>query len=326
VRLILEIEPGSVAPRSVAIEAHSESRVGRMAPAQVILNDQTVSRQHFAISFNGRIGRLRDLGSTHGTSVNGKPVNECVLYDGDLIEAGVTTLRVRIADEATEGETITEVADGFATAPISALETAESSVIVPTLHDSLMQTLSAQGTPLYAILDAARDPLILAWLLDCKEEHQSLYEGTKGDQLAAFAPYLVALPRGSAFLEKVVRCGWGKSWGVYLTCNQTFKDVRKHLRHFLMVELDGEQVYFRFYDPRVLRVFLPTCTPQEVVQFFGPIRQYFFEGFEQLEMQIGSVERSRLRVERRPLESREVRQRPDRTAVELTQLRGTARA
>jgi hypothetical protein len=28
---------------------------------------------------------------------------------------------------------------------------------------------------------------------------------------------------------------------------------------------------FRFYDPRVLRIFLPTCNAQEVFQFFGPV-------------------------------------------------------
>ena len=47
-----------------------------------------------------------------------------------------------------------------------------------------------------------------------------------------------------------------------------------------MVELEGksQKVLFRFYDPRVLRVFLPGCTPKESAQFFGPIKRYFFEG------------------------------------------------
>ena len=54
--------------------------------------------------------------------------------------------------------------------------------------------------------------------------------------------------------------------------------MRRHLRHFLEVQLpDGKQVYFRFYDPRVLRVFLPTCTADEINQFFGPIKQYLME-------------------------------------------------
>jgi hypothetical protein len=142
----------------------------------------------------------------------------------------------------------------------------------------VIQELRAKKEPLYAILDAARDPLILARLVKCQEDHQSLYEGSAGNQLAAAAPYLVSLPRESAFLDTLIRDGWGKSWGVYLTCDKPFKEVRKHLRHFLMVELEGgENVYFRFYDPRALRVFLPTCTPSEVNQFFGPITTYLME-------------------------------------------------
>jgi len=72
--------------------------------------------------------------------------------------------------------------------------------------------------------------------------------------------------------------GWGKSWGVYLTSPSDLQEVRRHLRHFLQVKLpSGEQVYFRFYDPRVMRVFLPTCTPEDTTQFFGPIQNYLVE-------------------------------------------------
>ena len=57
-----------------------------------------------------------------------------------------------------------------------------------------------------------------------------------------------------------------------------FKEVRKHFRQFLMAKLpDGKQVYFRFYDPRVLRLYLPTCTPEEINQFFGPVKYYLTE-------------------------------------------------
>lgn len=35
---------------------------------------------------------------------------------------------------------------------------------------------------------------------------------------------------------------------------------------------------FRYYDPRVLRVYLPTCRPDELRTVFGPIRSYLVEG------------------------------------------------
>jgi hypothetical protein len=115
-------------------------------------------------------------------------------------------------------------------------------------------------------------------LLTSAEEHQSLYEGPKGDDLAPFAPYLVRLPPRSQLLDALVRQAWGHSWGVYLTCDRPFKEVRKHFRHFLFVRTpDDRDLYFRFYDPRVLRVFLPTCTPNELREFFGPVDRFLLE-------------------------------------------------
>jgi hypothetical protein len=141
--------------------------------------------------------------------------------------------------------------------------------------------LRRTADPLYALLDAARDPGVLTVLAGSKQEYQSLYEGSEGERLAQFAPYLVRVSQ-PAFLESLVRQGWGKSWGLYLTCTKPLGEVRKHFRHFLLVRLEGEEepVYFRFYDPRTLRVFLPTCTPQETQEFFGPVGSFLMEGKE----------------------------------------------
>jgi hypothetical protein len=51
------------------------------------------------------------------------------------------------------------------------------------------------------------------------------------------------------------------------------------LRHFLIVHTsDGKAYYFRYYDPRVLRPYLPTCTAGELTEFFGPIQTWIAEG------------------------------------------------
>jgi hypothetical protein len=43
---------------------------------------------------------------------------------------------------------------------------------------------------------------------------------------------------------------------------------------------EGRKLYFRFYDPRVLRVYLPTCTTDERSTFFGPVTCFLMEGEE----------------------------------------------
>ena len=156
-------------------------------------------------------------------------------------------------------------------------EPASSSTDAPP-EDRLLEILRGQAQPLFALLDAARDHRVRALVAESGEEYQSLYEGAQGKELDEAAPYLVRLPAGSSLLERLVRDGWGESWGVYLTCAEPFKDIRKHFRHFLMVKAeDGRELYFRFYDPRVLRVFLPSCSPGEAAEFFGPIRRFWCE-------------------------------------------------
>ena len=74
--------------------------------------------------------------------------------------------------------------------------------------------------------------------------------------------------------------GWGRRWGIFLTSTQPLKDLRRHLRRFLVVEDDrrGEQLYFRFYDPEVLRVFLPTCLPGQAAELFSDVDAFLCEG------------------------------------------------
>jgi hypothetical protein len=40
---------------------------------------------------------------------------------------------------------------------------------------------------------------------------------------------------------------------------------------------DGRRLYFRYYDPRVFRVYLPTCNAEEMEQVFGPVLSYQME-------------------------------------------------
>lgn len=110
------------------------------------------------------------------------------------------------------------------------------------------------------------------------ERYQSLYEGLSAQVLADAAPYLVALRADSDLLRYLAFRAWGQSWAVFLTCRSEFDELRKHLRQFLKVKLDtGMEVYFRFYDPRVLRLFLPTSSGDDCVVFFGPVTRFLTE-------------------------------------------------
>src|SRR5215510_8694239 len=92
------------------------------------------------------------------------------------------------------------------------------------------------------------------------------------------APYLVQLRKDHSFTDSLVREGWGNSWGVFLRTDTDMKSLRRHLRGFLRVRGPrGARLVFRYYDPRVLRIYLPTCQREELQTVYGPIGQYVME-------------------------------------------------
>jgi hypothetical protein len=258
----LEVQSGSRKGEKIRLNPGQVVRIGRSTKADFAFSDDShLSSAHFSIDCGANNCSVTDLSSRNGTFVNGQKVDAASLKDGDTITAGETAFLVRI-----EGEEAAFV------------DTEAKLAADATPQERLLFLLRRDFQPLYAVLDAARDVKIFALLLQSNEEYQSLYEGPQGAKLAQVAPYLVRLKKDSLLLEKLVRDGWGESWGVYLTCASEFNEVRRHLRHFLEVMLpEGKQAYFRYYDPRVLRVYLPTCTFEETDNFFGPIQNYSME-------------------------------------------------
>ena len=62
--------------------------IGRGPGVDRAFDDPAMSRQHAAIEFTGSGFRLRDLGSTNGTLLNGKPVQSEELHHGDRFTIG----------------------------------------------------------------------------------------------------------------------------------------------------------------------------------------------------------------------------------------------
>ncbi|TCP54065.1 FHA domain-containing protein [Tamaricihabitans halophyticus] len=69
--------------------------VGRGQDADFRLPDTGVSRRHLEITWDGQSATLADIGSTNGTTVNGTPVQNWQLADGDVIRVGHSSLVFR---------------------------------------------------------------------------------------------------------------------------------------------------------------------------------------------------------------------------------------
>lgn len=88
----LHLDDGS--GRSFRLQRGS-NLLGRGQDAAFRLPDTGVSRQHADVHFDGREAMLTDLGSTNGTTVNGGPIQDWQLADGDVIRVGHSEITVR---------------------------------------------------------------------------------------------------------------------------------------------------------------------------------------------------------------------------------------
>jgi len=135
-----------------------------------------------------------------------------------------------------------------------------------------------EGASIFAILDGASVPGLLQKLADQEPPHVCLYRGTLEPDMAEVAPYLVRLDRDMPFTDWVLDRGWGNHWGIFAETAADLNSLRGHLRTLLKVhDSDGKPLLFRYYDPRVLRVYLPTCNGEELNTMFGPVDAYWTE-------------------------------------------------
>jgi hypothetical protein len=131
---------------------------------------------------------------------------------------------------------------------------------------------------LYSLLDAARIFGEIETAQTLQPNFLNLYMGQSEELLSSVAPYLFECEKESEFGKWLLEKGWGNAWGLYVEADGTLEELRKHFRKFLLVKTeDGKELYFRFYDPRVLRIFLPTCDVEQLQELFGPVNAYITE-------------------------------------------------
>ena len=70
-------------------------RLGRTGKADICIDDRWVSRVHCEIDLEDQVLVIRDLGSKHGTYVNGRSVRRAELRAGDEVSLGLTRFVIR---------------------------------------------------------------------------------------------------------------------------------------------------------------------------------------------------------------------------------------
>ncbi len=266
-RAIVEIPWGPHRGTRAVLAPGKVLRIGRHGDDLELPKDARVSRTHLELEWDGKRCLVRDRGSVTGTEINGTKIGEAEARSGDWIRVGDTLISVHF-----EGFTRRLPRPKIAGRPGTSLTRARKK--------SVLDGLASETEHLYAILDPTRSPRILGLLREAVEYSRSLYEGDEGDALWEAAPYIVDLPdKRSRLVKALVTEGLVRRWGIFIVSKRPFKDVRRHFRRFLMVQDEtAERMYFRYYDPVVLRAFLPTCTPVQANEFFQEVDAFLVEG------------------------------------------------
>ena len=156
----------------------------------------------------------------------------------------------------------------------------------------------------YLLFDAARAESNLYTAIEQNPIHKSLYRGSAEEYLEGVAPFLFTITANTPFASWYFQEGWSQSWGTLIFSNDTFEHIHFHFRKFLMIKTeDDQQLYFRFYDPRVLRIFLPTCDEKQLKEFFGPVEQFICEDEDPDFALVFSFEKNELKTQRITKES-----------------------
>ncbi len=137
------------------------------------------------------------------------------------------------------------------------------------------------GLPsVFAILDGARDKRIEPMVRNSGLENDCLFTGVKSYALLRAAPHIVKLDPLSSFTHKIIGMGWGNAWGIFAigTKQCQLPQVRHRFRRIARAKSPtGKTILFRYYDPRVMRAYLPTCRQSEIEYIYGPLTSIMME-------------------------------------------------
>lgn len=137
----------------------------------------------------------------------------------------------------------------------------------------LVEWLSGEDH-LYALLDACDEPRIPPKIASLGQRAVCLYRGAAAREHAFIAPYLARVDND--MVDWILEYLAETPWGYFVSADtDSLEDVRKHFRKFLLVKgPEGEELYFRFYDPRCLPTFLNSSTQEELDAFFGSMKAF----------------------------------------------------
>ena len=164
----------------------------------------------------------------------------------------------------------------------------------------LKRRVVALKDPLYCLVDGAQDLGLAIMAREAfGQQIRSLFQGPQAESLAHVAPYFFAVDPVSDFLHFWDQA-LGKNAGILFTSKESPDQIYAHLRSmFIVRDEEDREFFFRYYDPRVFRAYLPTCTAEELSEFFGPASHFLVEN-EAGKISVYSLEHAEVKIDADP--------------------------
>ena len=124
---------------------------------------------------------------------------------------------------------------------------------------------------LYMLIDAAHDTRIFTALEECLHTRACLFsEDYVSAALKSASPFLLKIKTIDDFVMWCLQEGVHRHWMIFFTSPEIHvSEMKLHFKRFTYaLGPDGKQYFFRYYDPRVLPIFLTAGDQRERKEFF----------------------------------------------------------
>lgn len=126
-------------------------------------------------------------------------------------------------------------------------------------------------SPTWLLLDATASDDIPGYLTDDRTKMHSLLQGRAARELLLEAPYLVEVSQQCRLCQAFYATGIREDWGIALVSTASHRALIEQLRKGLWAQINRENHFFRYYDPRIARDWLLGLGQPQLSEFCGEI-------------------------------------------------------
>ncbi len=122
----------------------------------------------------------------------------------------------------------------------------------------------------YALMDCALDSTIYPTIQASGCPVACLYADDWQKNFGDIAPHLVELTPSAKFSTELLGWDWYGNWGYFVQSQETLDQLSAAFAPLATVKMpDGATSFFRYFDPRVIRVFLAQADSAGLTAIFG---------------------------------------------------------